>query len=286
VDSNREHALDSVAARLAYLAEGHTRIGYRVFPPSAGMPIEGPPKEYHEVRIHDCRPIFQRLSLEETGFVVSHHVSAVEDFYDEALVRAEYFPEIERVVREASGAIAVLPFDHNVRSVKGAKEGQLGVRTPVDMAHNDYTEESGPRRVQEILEAAGRSDLRGHRAALINAWRPIRGPVRDVPLTICEASSTSPADFVDTEIEHYGEDDLSRPRHRGQIFSVRYNPKHRWYYVRDMQPDEVLVFKCWDSARGGRARYTAHTGFRNPEAPPDALPRESIEARTLAIYPD
>jgi hypothetical protein len=121
---------------------------------------------------------------------------------------------------------------------------------------------------------------------LINAWRPIRGPVRDIPLTICEAPSTSPADFVETDIEPYGEDDLSRPRHRGQIFSVRYNPNHRWFYVRDMQADEVLLFKCWDSATNGRARYTAHTGFVNPEAPPDAVPRESVEVRTLAIYSD
>ena len=286
MDTNREHALGSIVARLAYLAAGHTRVGYRVFPPSAGRPLESPPKEYHEVRIHDCRPILEGLSLEKTGFIVSRHVSAVENFYDEELVRKRYFPEMESVVREATGALAVIPFDHNVRSAKGAAEGKAGVRTPVDMAHNDYTEESGPRRVREILEAAGRSELGAHRAALINAWRPIRGPVRDIPLTICEAPSTSPADFVDTEIEHYGEEDLSHPRHRGQIFSVRYNPNHRWYYVRDMQPNEVLVFKCWDSSRNGGARYTAHTGFRNPEAPPDALPRESIEVRTLAIYPD
>ena len=114
----------------------------------------------------------------------------------------------------------------------------------------------------------------------------MHGPVRDIPLAICEAPSTSPADFVETDIEHYGEDDLSHPRHRGQIFSVRYNPNHRWFYVRDMQADELLVFKCWDSARSGPSRYTAHTGFVNPEAPPDAVPRESIEVRTVAIYSD
>ena len=68
--------------------------------------------------------------------------------------------------------------------------------------------------------------------------------------------------------------------------SVRYNPEHRWFYVPKMRADEVLVFKCWASARDGRARYTAHTGFVNPKAPPDALPRESIEVRTLAFFAD
>jgi hypothetical protein len=286
LDQTRIDALDFVVARLAYLEAGASRVGYRVFPPSSGRPAESPPKEYHEARIHDCRPIADDLSLDDSGFIVRRRDSAVEDFYDEELVSKRYLPEVERAVREATGALAVIAFDHNVRSAKGAEEGRVGVRRPVDMAHNDYTEESGPRRVREILESSGRLDLAKHRAALINAWRPIRGPVRDIPLAICEASSTSPEDFVDTAIEHYGEEDLSQPRHRGNIFSVRYAPRHRWFYVRDMRPDEMLVFKCWDSARDRGARYTAHTGFLNPEAPPDAVPRESIEVRTVALYPD
>jgi hypothetical protein len=276
--------LDSVVARIAYLAAGAGRVGYRVWPPASGRTPESPPKEYHETRIHDCRPIAADLSLDEAGFVLRTRPSTVHDFYDEEFVRRNYLPEVERVLRDETGALAVFAFDHNVRSAKGAAEGRAGVRAPVDMAHNDYTEESGPRRVREILEGRGRLDLAEHRAALINVWRPIRGPVQDVPLTICEAASTSPADFVETHIEHYGEEDLSRPRHVGQIFSVRWNPSHRWFYVSDMRADEMLVFKCW-APKGDGARYTAHTGFVNPQAPPNAAPRESIEARTVVIYP-
>jgi hypothetical protein len=276
--------LDFVVARIAYLAPGATRVGYRVWPPASGRTPESPPKEYYDTRIHDCRPIAAELSLDDAGFILRTSRSAVADFYDEELVRRDYLPEVERTLREETGAVAVFAFDHNVRSKMGAAEGRAGVRAPVDMAHNDYTEESGPRRVREILEARERLDLADRRAAMINVWRPIRGPVQDIPLTICEASSTSPADFAETDIEHYGEEDMSRPRHVGQIFSVRHNPSHRWFYVSNMQADEILVFKCWAS-RGGNARYTAHTGFVNPLAPPDAPPRESIEVRTVVIYP-
>ena len=52
-----------------------------------------------------------------------------------------------------------------------------------------------------------------------------------------------------------------------------------------MQRDEVLLLKNWDSSEDGRASYTPHTGFKNPTAPPDARPRESIEVRTLVVYP-
>jgi hypothetical protein len=276
--------LDFVVARIAYLAQGATRVGYRVWPPASGRTPESPPKEYHAMRVHDCRPIAPRLGLDDAGFVLRTRASAVGDFYDEELVRREYLPEVERALRDETGALAVFAFDHNVRSARGAAEGRPGVRVPVEMAHNDYTEESGPRRVREILEDRQRLDLAEHRAALINVWRPIRGPVQDIPLAVCEAASTSPADFVDTDIEHYGEDDLSHPRHAGKIFSVRYNPSHRWFYVSNMRADEILIFKNWAS-KGIGARYTAHTGFVNPLAPPDALPRESIEARALVIYP-
>ncbi len=285
MDDRRAQNLDHVVARIAYLASGHDRVGYRVWPPASGRTPEAPPKEYHDVRIHDCRPIAPSLDIDEAGFMVRRHRSAVHDFYDEELVSRSYLPEVERVLQQETGALAVFAFDHNVRSAKGAAEGRPGVRAPVDMAHNDYTEGSGPRRVREILAARGRSDLAGHDAALVNVWRPIRGPVQDVPLTICEASSTSPADFVDTEIEHYGEDDLSRPRHVGQILSARYNPAHRWFYLSDMQADEIWMFKCWAAAKDGRARYTAHTGFVNPAAPAGSLPRESIEVRTVVVYP-
>lgn len=284
MDAARAESLPFVVARIAYLDATDGRAGYRVWPPSTGRPPETPPKRHYEVRIHDCRPVASELSLDAEGFAYRRHASSFRDFYDDVLVRRDYYLQTEHLLREATNALAVFAFDHNVRSAKGTAEGRPGVRTPVDMAHNDYTESSGPRRAREILTAAGRSDLAGHRTALVNVWRPIRGPVKDIPLTVCEAGSVSADDFVDTAIEHYGEDDLTRPRHTGEIYSFRHRPEHRWFYVSDMEPDEVLFLKCFDSARDGRARYTAHTGFVNPECPPNAVPRESIEVRTLVVF--
>ena len=49
--------------------------------------------------------------------------------------------------------------------------------------------------------------------------------------------------------------------------------------------DEAVLIKCYDSMEDGRARFTAHTAFDDPTTPPDAPPRESIEARTLVFFP-
>jgi hypothetical protein len=51
-----------------------------------------------------------------------------------------------------------------------------------------------------------------------------------------------------------------------------------------MRPDEALVFKVYESLQDGRARWTAHTAFKDPTAPPHARPRESIEIRTLGFF--
>ena len=104
---------------------------------------------------------------------------------------------------------------------------------------------------------------------------PIRGPVQESPLAVCDAQSIRQDDFVAS--------DLIYPHRRGETYAVTYNPTHRWYYFPDMQPDEALLLKCYDSA-AGRARFTAHTAFDDPTSPPDAAPRESIEIRAFVFF--
>lgn len=56
------------------------------------------------------------------------------------------------------------------------------------------------------------------------------------------------------------------------------------YYFPQMQEDEALLIKCFDSAEDGRARFTGRTAFDDPRSPPDAPPRESIELRALVFF--
>lgn len=276
--------LPHVVAELAYTRppEGAARI--RIFPPSSGRKIEAPARERVRVPVYDCRPVADRLTLDEAGLALLRRPTAFRDFDDPERVRAEYYPEVARLMEEALGALRVLVFDHNVRSQARAERGEHGVRPPADGAHNDYTLRSGPRRIREVLGEQGASHLEGHRAALVNLWRPIVGPVRDRPLAVCDARTTKLEDFIPTEIQHFLEDDLETPHLTGEIYSFQHSPEHRWLYAADMQPDEVLLLKCYDSAEGV-ARFTGHTAFTNPTAPPDATPRESIEARTVVVFP-
>ena len=53
-----------------------------------------------------------------------------------------------------------------------------------------------------------------------------------------------------------------------------------------MQADEAVLIRCFDSAQSGAARFSAHGAFDDPQSPPDAPPRESIEVRALVFFAD
>ncbi len=276
--------LNYLEVSMAYSApvDGAARI--RVYPPASGLKIEAPKRERHAVKVFDCRPLADSLDMDVAGFALKRCPTKFTDFFNDEAVRKHYYPVVVRALRELLGAEAVFVFDHNVRSQPRTDNREPGVREPVDGAHNDYTMSSGPRRIREVLTENRAEHLLGNRAALVNLWRPLRGPVLDRPLAICDARTTHPDDFIPTQIEHYQEDKLDTPHLTGEVYSFRHSARHRWFFAPEMQPDEVLLLKCFDTASDGTARFTGHTGFTNPECPADFLPRESIEARTVVVY--
>jgi hypothetical protein len=146
---------------------------------------------------------------------------------------------------------------------------------PVPRVHNDYTAKSGPQRVRDLM-GEDATELLKRRFSVINVWRPIRGPLEDAPLALLDATSVAANDLVATDL-------LYKDR-VGEIYYVRHNPAHRWFYAPRMSPDEVLLFRCYDSLEDGRARFVPHAAFEDPAMPQSAIPRESIEVRTLAFY--
>ncbi|HEX7006075.1 MAG TPA: CmcJ/NvfI family oxidoreductase [Alphaproteobacteria bacterium] len=232
--------------------------------------------EDRTVTIHDVRPLADRLSLDVEGFRLVRHETRMTDFYDDDELRAVFYPEIERLVMAETGATRVLVFDHTRRAGDEATREARRVREPVKIVHNDYTEWSGPQRVRDLLPAAEAAALLEHRVAVVQVWRATRGPILSNPLAICDAQSLAPGDLIAAERRH--------PDRIGEIYQIAYNPAHRWYYVPEMTRSEALVFKCYDSMKDGRARFTAHASFDDPTTPAGAPPRESIEMRTLAFF--
>ena len=199
----------------------------------------------------------------------------MKNFMDADEIKRVYYPEMIELIKAESGANRVVVFDHTLRTADDAVREERKIREPVQRAHNDYTEWSGPQRVRDLLPQEA-DDLLQRRFAIVQVWRPIRHPVESFPLAICDARSISPDDFVVNERRY--------PNRIGQTYAITYNPEHHWYFLPRMRREEALVFKVYDSAKDGRARWSAHTAFDDPTSPPNARPRESIEIRTLAFF--
>ena len=265
-----------VTADLNYLAPPLDRPRTYTFEPPSGEPKSNIVPEPHSLAIHDIRPISETVSLDLEGFALVRQKSSVKDFYDEDEIKNVYYPEAERLIKAATGADRVFIFDHTVRKrVQGVADRDGGLRQPVARVHVDHTEKSGPQRVRDLIPGEAEELLKG-RVQIINLWRPIRGPLLDSPLAVCDARTVKSDELVAS--------DLVYPNRVGETYSVKYNPDHQWFYVPRMTADEALLLKCFDSRTDGRARFAPHSAFIDPTTPPDAPPRESIELRTLVFH--
>jgi hypothetical protein len=246
------------------------------YEPPPGVPPRNTREETHAIKILDGRAVADRLSLDREGFVLMHCPTAATNLYDDKEVTSLYYAECERVIREATGASRVVAFDHIARNAALSAKGNQ-IKLPASRVHNDYTAKSAPQRVRDLMGAEA-DELLKHRFAEINLWRPIRGPLLRSPLALCDAQTLAEENLVAS--------DLRYPDRTGETYAVTYNAAQRWYYFPKMQADEAVLIRCFDSACAGAARFSAHGAFDDPNSPPDALPRESIEVRTLVFFAD
>jgi hypothetical protein len=266
----------SVQATLNYFADCSEKPVIYTYEPPPGTSRATGKSEPQRVVIRNGR-LVSDLSLDNEGFQLVQHESTIHDFYDTQEVEQVYYPEIEALLKQATGAEKVVVFDHQVRNIKLSKQGEKNAREYVWVVHNDYTAKSGPRRVRDHLPAAEAEERLQHRFAEINVWRPIRGPIESTPLAVCDAHSLEPKDFVPTDFVY---------REKvGEVYRFTYNPNHRWFYFPRLERNEVILLKCYDSKDDGRARFSAHSAFDDPTSPPNAAPRESIEVRALVFWP-
>ena len=272
--------LPYVEANLHYLVPMAEKPVNYTYETPAGIPRQNGIYQPQSLPIRNARSIVENLSLDREGFALTEHRTKVRNFYDEDELRNVYYLEAEQLLKEVTGATQVVIFDHTLRNAQESKPSENSIKEPVKRVHNDFTAKSGYARARKELEARGVEnieELLQQRFAIINIWRAIVDIIQESPLAVCDAQSIAPTDLVAGDLVY---------RNRiGETYAVTYNPEHKWYYFPQMQRDEALFIKCFDSAEDGIARFAAHTAFADPTSPTDAPPRQSIELRTFVFYP-
>ena len=267
--------VDAIEVELRFLDPASGPPVTYTYDPPPGTPRRSGTYVSHMVAIRNGRTLSRETSLDREAFLFMRHASQVSNFYDETAIKRIYYPEVAALVRERTGATSVLVFDHTVRVTGPAQSGDVEVHEPITVMHNDYTKKSGTQRVRDLLPAERAARVLHHRVAQFNVWRPVRGPLQTKPLAVCDAASMRPEDYVPGERRY--------PDRIGEFYAIAYSPRQRWYYFPAMQPDEVLLIKCYDSDPS-RAQFGGHGAFADPNTPANALPRESIETRTFAFF--
>jgi len=267
---------DTIRAKFNYVVDtGVPPVRYIDWPE---MEQQAVPPQYreHEMTVRNGRPLRDSFEFDTHGFVFVDHRTRVRDFTDDAERRRVYDPEVQALIRQVSGASHVVVFDHTIRVSDEEMQKAVNARPTVKSVHNDYTEDSAPRRLREIVGEEEAERRMKKRWAIVQVWRPIRGPVLIDPLGICDGRSIPRQGFIRVE---------RRYKYRtGVVYHIAHHPAHEWYYFPRMTRDEALVFKVFDSDETKPARFTAHSAFDDPATPPDAPPRESIETRTFAFF--
>ena len=268
-------APDTIQVTVNYIKNDGTKIfTYTGGPGSTEVKNQGTP-DPQLVIMHNGRLETDRFTLDGDGFRFVDHPTKMTDFFNADEIKRVYYPEMIELIKRESGARRVVVFDHTLRTADDAMRDERKIREAVHRVHNDYTEWSGPQRVRDLLPREA-GELLKHRFAVVQTWRPINQPVQREPLAIADARSIGTEELIPSARIY--------PDRRGEVYHSTYNPRHRWYYFPNMQRNEAMVFKTFDSLKDGRARWTAHCAFDDPTSAPDAPPRESIEMRALAFF--
>lgn len=226
--------------------------------------------EDHPRRIHNAR--MEDIDFDVHGFKLLKHATDV-DFTNPADVEQRYYPDVRRMVQELTGAREVFPF-MGIR--RGGEEAAGG--GPALSAHVDFNEPSLRSWIRRLAPDRG-DEFADKRLVNINLWRGL-APVGNMPLAVCDSRSVDKGDFM---LVRFGEGQTASLGGTPGGLNMAFNPSHRWLYYPDMQPDEVLLFRLYDTA-DPRWHMTGHTAFVDPTSQPDSPKRVSYELRTIAVF--
>lgn len=274
------------------------------------------PKKVLAIDVHDIRGQEPPPTLKATGYEIVKFPTqlSVDQLLNnttaegKVLIRERYWPEVAGLVKSYSGATQVVPWHFSVRkqvrevdqeriqmdaNVQAKTLGyhpdeiffmRTGVSQPASTLHIDNNHETAMSHLQRELgdEEAQSTVDRYKRWAIINVWRPIEVPVQRWPLLLVNHSRVPGGMSFEEHTERIYR--VNDPKYyKSHDNFLKPHPRYSFWYASNLTPDEVIVFKDYDS-RKDRLRGTPHGGFQDDATPVDAPARKSIEVRLFAFY--
>lgn len=276
----------TLRARIPYIAPDIERVVLSYT--DRGLPFA---VSEHEMELANGRTPHAAPTLEREGFALFRCPSrVVAERRDELIernstpnetmvaVNADYLSELLPLIERLSGARDVIAQYDTITVRFSSRAARRSWMSTAAFAHIDFEKTEIDRLLRDSMEMWEREVPPFSRLVLYQAWRVITDPPQDVPLALCDGQSVAAADIV--PMEFHGPEGNRNEFVRSR--AGRHNAAHKWFYFPDMTPDEVLIFKGFDSSEPD-ALNALHTAFHDTSRS-DAEPRGSIECRFFALY--
>lgn len=245
------------------------------------------------VDIHNARASTREFSVWANGFEKVHIRSSVSDWNDPKDIEKSHYQEISNWARDFTGCDKVLFFPAIVRNPDAALKSND--YAPIEFAHSDYTEQYvdmirdtehpyhailKPSMVRARLSAEQLIDAK--RVLTLQLWRNTGPQLMDHPLALCDATTVPRSQLSAFRVESYG--GVEAQFDSFVMSPPAENVANDWYCYPEMEKDEVLLFRAFDSdcVTTGAPFWTPHTAFRDPRSANS--PRSSIEMRAICIF--
>lgn len=235
--------------------------------------------------IQDIRGIDHAFTLDDNGFTFAKSPTTFIDWSSQPKIAEHYLQEMEDLLRrEVEGVDEIMFYDARIRQSAdgGLRVEGLSYNPFAKQVHRDNTDVSCVQKIRNLTELKA-DYLLGGRCRIINIWRPIKHPVFDCSLAVADGGKLLPGDVMECE-RHLAKTGA----YHDTMGVVKHRLGFEWFYCGEMEPDDVLLFKNYDSSTSVPARHCLHTAF---DLPPEmvkanAPTRESIEVRALVFtYP-
>ena len=234
------------------------------------------------ITVHNARYLDPVPTLDSHGFQLVVAPTDL-DLMDTDIVRAPFYEECRELLYRATGCGDVRGGAHEYRNGFGGQSGARGVKPTPNGSGGAYAQgihaDMSPAVEDRFLPIVPDE----HHFESINIWRSAnRETVRMMPLAVCDMRSVRPDDIVFGDGQNTG-----NIKQYTKVVDQRliHGPHQRWCYFSDITPDEVLLFRQYDTRQEAlNLRTVFHTAVEDPTSPPDAPMRYTIEVRMQAIY--
>ena len=205
------------------------------------------------------------------------------DLLDNDVVRAEFYAECRRLLARVTGCVDVRGGNHEYRNGFGGESGARGARPTPNGSGGAYAQGIHADMCAAVEQRFARIVPDERHFESINIWRSaIPETIETMPLAVCAMPSVRPDDIVFGDGQNTG-----NIKQYTKVVDQRliHGPHQRWWCFPRMTPDEVLLFRQYDTRQDAlNMRTVFHTAVADPNTPPDAPMRYTIEVRMQAVY--